>query len=175
MLTYTVTKVIQLVFPQRDRLRAIAFAKKRIKTENEGGNANVRCYLMKATRCRNFLRNWENCRAPLFLREHRIPYVVTYKIIIMNTIRFPHTGQQVSLYRILSRWKSDRYGLPQRKSLLPEYLITPIISTRSHRGLHSNASWSNTITSLSLTSLLVCCQRVDVCNADYYYDEIFPR
>jgi hypothetical protein len=38
-------------------------------------------------------------------------------------------------------------GYPQRKSLLPEYLIMPIISTRSHRGLHSNASWSNAIVS----------------------------
>lgn len=119
------------------------------------------------------------CRYFLLIHivSNGIPYIVTHKIIIVECRKVSTCRPtQVSLYRIFSRWRNDRYGLLQWKSLPPEYLITLIISTRSHCGLHSNASWSNTIMSLCDVSPPGNRYRwrVVVCNTDYYYDETLP-
>lgn len=100
---------------------------------------------------------------------------VIYKIITMKALKgFPpraankpisiavsNTGDLTPrevLSLSLTTKGADRYGLLQRKSLLPEYLITLIIPSRSHRGLHSNANWSNTIASVYLS--LSCSQNI---------------
>lgn len=99
-------------------------------------------YVESYEKCRNFLRNRGNAVCRYFLESTKFRVSSSQNNYRERSKASTCGPISIAVSNYFSRWRSDRYGLSQRKSLLSEYLIMPIISTRSHRGLHSNASWS---------------------------------